>query len=124
MDKHGLHAFYCTYIRPVLDYAAPTWYFLLSKVDQKQLELFQRHATRISLPDLNYLKRLNALELSMLSSVICDISHNIFYKIVKTGKHSLHGRIKVKVNTNHRSSRKPTVFYPPRAKPTKRANSF
>ena len=55
MDTHGLHTFYCTNIRPVLAYAAPAWYFLLSKVDQERLECVQCHATRIILPDLNYL---------------------------------------------------------------------
>ena len=74
MDKHGLHTFYCTNIRPVLAYAAPAWYFLLSKVDQERLECVQRHATCIILPDLNYLERLEALELSTLSSFIYDIS--------------------------------------------------
>ena len=107
MDKHGLHTFYCTNIRPVLAYAAPVWYFLLSKVDQERLERVQRHATRIILP---------------LSGFIYDISKNLFYKIVNNSKHPLHDRIKV--NTNRTSSRKPTVFYPARAKTTKRDNSF
>ena len=122
MDKHGLHTFYCTNIRPVLAYAAPAWYFLLSKVDQERLERVQRHATRIILPDLNYLERLEALELSTLSSFIYDISQDLFYKIVNNSKHPLHDRIKV--ITNRTSFRKPTAFYPPRPKTTKRANSF
>ena len=65
----------------------------------------------------NSLERLEALELSTLSSFIYDISKNLFYKIVNNSKHPLHDRIKV--NPNRTSSHKPTVFYPPRAKTTK-----
>ena len=114
MDKHDLDTFCCTNIRPVLAYAAPAWYFLLSKVNQERLERVQCHAKCIVLPDPNYLEMLEALELSTLSSCIYDISQNLFYKIVNNIKHPLHDRIKV--NTNRTSSRKPTVFYPPRAK--------
>ena len=98
MDKHDLHTFYCTNIRPVLAYAAPAWYFLLSKSDQERLEHVQRHATRIILPDSNYLERLETLELSMLSSFIYDITKNLFCKIVNNSKHPLHNRINVNTN--------------------------
>ena len=122
MDNYGLHTFYCTNIISVLTYAAPAWYFLLSKLDQARLEQVQRHATRIILPDLDYFTRLDILELPMLSDFIYYMSQSLFNKIASNIDHPLHN--KIKVNTNRTSSRKPTNFYPARTRTTKRANSY
>ena len=122
MDTKGLRTFYCANIRSVLTYAAPAWYFLLSKQDQDRLEKVQRYATRIILPDCDYAQRLEVLALPTLCVFIETKGRNLFSKIVSDKTHPLHTR--VRLNTNRTSSRKPAKFYAPQARTAKRAASF
>ena len=122
MNTNGLITFYCTNIRSVLTYAAPAWYTLLSKFDQERLEKVQRCATRVILPDLEYPKRLDVLDLPTLHIFIHNLSQRLFSKIASDVTHPLNSRILV--NSNRTSSRKTTKYYTKASRTTKRAKSF
>jgi hypothetical protein len=122
LNSSGLCTFYFTHIRSILTYAAPAWFFLLSEKDKDRLEKIQRTATRIITPNLEYVDRLNILEMPLLSTFIFTLGHNHFYRILHNPNHPLHNRILV--NTNRTSSRQPTLFKAERARTSKRSNSF
>ena len=69
LDLNTFRILYCTFVRPLLDYAVVVWnpYLYLSK-DVATLELIQRRATKRApgLRNLSYEQRLNKLNLTTL----------------------------------------------------------
>ena len=57
---------YCSFIRPVLEYACPVWHFSLPVFLCDQIEQIQRRALKIIYPDLSYKDGLNELNLPTL----------------------------------------------------------
>jgi hypothetical protein len=65
-EQRDLRNVYCSFIRPVLEYACPVWHFSLPGFLSDQLEQIQRRATRIINPKLSYKDGLNELNLPTL----------------------------------------------------------
>ena len=122
LDQNGLRKFYCSNIRPVLTYAAPAWFFLLSGTNKQRLENVQRAATRTILPDIGYEGRLEVLKLPKLQDFIFDTSFRAFQKIANDIKHPLNHR--VLVNSARTSSRLKTKYCPTVPRTEKRARFF
>ena len=84
LDLNTFRILYCTFVRPLLEYAVATWNPYLSK-DVVALELIQRRATKRApgLRNLSYEQRLNKLNLTTLEErrVRGDLIQQ--YKIVK-----------------------------------------
>ena len=57
---------YCTFVRPVLEYAAPVWHSSLSSHQSEQLERVQRQTLRIFLPEQSYRLSLQSTGLESL----------------------------------------------------------
>jgi len=62
-----LLCFYCSVIRPVLEYACPVWHSSLTAALSRALESLQKRAMNIIFPDMDYklslvMARINTLE--------------------------------------------------------------
>jgi hypothetical protein len=66
MDTNLMRAFYCSFVRPILEYAAPAW--KPSKGDLSILERIQRRATKIprETRDKPYEERLTSFDLQSI----------------------------------------------------------
>ena len=66
-EQRDLRNFYCSFIRPVLEYACPVWHFSLPGFLSDQLEQIQRRVIRIINPNLSCKDGLNELNLPTLA---------------------------------------------------------
>ena len=124
LNADGLKTYFITNIRSILLYGSPAWYTLLSQTCKDSLELIQRSATRVILPDLDYDDRLVQLGLPTLNSFIFTHCQNHFSKIRNDSSHPLFSRIVFNDTNLRRSSRCNTLFRPERTRTAKRSNSF
>jgi len=109
--KETAKSFYKTNVKTAISYAAPAWFCFISENSKRKLELIQRTATRIILPERDsYTTRLNKLSLPTVSEFLFDVCASHFSEIAEDPSHPLFNR--VTFNTFRTSSRKATKFYP------------
>ena len=89
MDTSSLKRFYCALVRPCLTYAAPAWFYLLSKQDRKRLEGMQQAATRVILPDASYALRLKILSMQKIEQFLFSRNYTHFIKISNNSNNPL-----------------------------------
>ena len=64
--QKDLRKVYCSFIRPVLEYACPVWHFSLPAFLSDQIEQIQRRSVKIICPGLSYMDGLKELDLTAL----------------------------------------------------------
>ena len=77
---------YCTFIRPVLECAAPVWHPGLTRTQSDDLEQVQRQCLRILLPEVNYNEALHIAGLQRLSERRSQLCLN-FAKGLESTRH-------------------------------------
>jgi hypothetical protein len=122
LNSQGLKTFYTSHVRSILTYCSPAWYHILSKEKQNSIERVQKAATKIILPSIDYVDRLEVLKLITIHDFIFALSANCFRKISSNPAHPLFS--KVVFNTHRASSRLKTTYRPPRCKTKRRGASF
>ncbi len=85
IPEKDLLTFYCSIIRPNLEYAVPVWGTGLSNALSKSIESIQRRALRIIKSELSYADCLHYFKLKRLDTRRMDICRNIF-KSVRSNK--------------------------------------
>ena len=76
-----LKQFYTSIIRPICEYAVPMWATSIPKHLIQKLEIIQKRATKIMLPNLTYTEALAELKLSTLQDRRMMICKKFFSKI-------------------------------------------
>ena len=122
MNTDGLKPYFCANIRPLISYASPAWFFMLSNRDRDRLEKIQTSTTRTILPDISYEERLEILCLPTVCNFIYEIAKTHFTRIADDPEHLLFSRV-IK-DFSRTSSRNNTVFRPNKCQTQKRAKSF
>ena len=64
--QKDLRNVYCSFIRPVLEYACPVWHFSLPAFLSDEIEQIQRRSVKIICPGLSYTDGLKKLDLTAL----------------------------------------------------------
>ena len=83
-EKHLLH-FYTTVIRPILEYCAPVWHYVLTRTQAQQLKAIQKRAIHVILNlsrGMSYSSMLFAMDLESLTDRRENLSRNFFLDIV------------------------------------------
>ena len=62
--QKDLRNVYCSFIRPVLEYACPVWHFSLAAFLSDQMEQIQRGSVKMICPGLSYMDGLKELNFS------------------------------------------------------------
>ena len=88
LDTEDLHTFYCSIVRPTIEYAAPLWHTSLNIADSNKLENIQKRALRIILPGLPYLSACETLNIPTLAQRRTDICRS-FFKSMTVPSHRL-----------------------------------
>jgi hypothetical protein len=123
LNVEGLKLFYTTNIHSIMCYAIPAFYTFLSEYNKSRLEIVQKAALRVFLPEFDYEERCLALELTNLNDFMFKMCANHFINILRNDSHPLYNRIIF--NTNKRvSSRIAYKFRPRRSRTTQRQCSF
>jgi hypothetical protein len=123
MNEVGLKLFYISKVRSLLTFSAPAWFYFLSKENANRLELIQKSAFKIILPDCNsYNDRLTLLAIPTLEEYIYSQSLQLFKKIFNNPNHPLHCRLSFL--THRTSSRHKFIFSLEKCRTNKRQNSF
>ena len=82
--------FYCTCIKPVLEYCAPVFYHSLSKYLSDDLERVQKRVLSILSPGSSYQYNLGKFQLPTLQRRRQDLCYNEFRRITCDKTHKLH----------------------------------
>lgn len=83
---------YCTYIRPIVEYACEAWHFNLPQYLSDQIENIQKRALRIIFPALKYIDSMSRAKLTTLHerrSVLC----NRFFSNMISPSHKLNALV-------------------------------
>ena len=67
VQSRDLQKVYCSFVRPILEYACPVWHSSLSILLSDQIEHIQKRALRIILPNMSYRESLSMLKLPTLT---------------------------------------------------------
>ena len=100
---------YCSFIRPVVEYASQVWHFSLPHYLNDEVESIQRRALRIALPDLSYDEALDTLKLKTLyhrRQVHCQK----LYKNILTQKNNKLRDLLPELKQNNYNFRNPRKF--------------
>ena len=89
MEAADILKFYCSVIRPVLEYCAQAFHHSLSKY-LEELEIVQKHVLRIISPEMVYCDALEHFQLPTLFQRRVDMCNNLFAKIINDPAHRLH----------------------------------
>ena len=99
VQPSDLKTVYCSFIRPVLEYACPVWHTSLPKFLTDELEHIQKRALKIIVPHLSYSESLIDLKLPTLEErrkLLCrtfyknnysDASSKIFHLLIEPLDH-------------------------------------
>lgn len=81
--------FYCTCVRPVLEYSCETFHFALPNYLSDELERVQKRVTSIIFPGILYSERLQKSGLSLLSDRRLKACSKLFRQIINNPQHKL-----------------------------------
>ncbi len=99
VQSSDLRRVFCSFIRPVLEYACPVWHSSLPNSLSDQIEHIQKRALKIILPYQSYHESLNTLKLPTLTErreslcmrfykkIYCDTSSKLFELLPKPVNH-------------------------------------
>ena len=118
-----LITFYTTCIRPIIEYARPTFHNGLPKYLSDDLERLQKRALRIILPSANYTDALEACNLVSLYDRREVLSTSLFREICNDSSHKLH-HLLPEVNKCRSNLRSKRTFNVPICKTNRLKNSF
>ena len=106
-----LRTIYCSFIRPVMEYACPVWHSSLTMELQKEIEHVQRRALRIIIPYMSYEDALSHLHLESLRDRR-ELLTKSFYRSVLKQDNKLNDLIPTVVNHTYslRSPRNIPMF--------------
>ena len=116
--------FYCTCVRPILEYASPVFHHSLPQYLSDDIERIQRRALKIILPDLSYneaLAKSGLYNLNERRETLCD---KTFSRIVRDPDHKLHALLPPMISECQYNLRNKRVFRLPRCKTNRFKNSF
>jgi hypothetical protein len=116
--------FYCTCVRPVLEYASPVFHHSLPHYLSDDIGIIQRRALKIILPDLTYNEALSKSGLYNLNErreTLCD---KTFSRIVRDPDHKLHALLPPMTSECQYNLRNKRVFRFPRCKTNRFKNFF
>ena len=82
--------FYCTVIRPILEYCAPVFHYSIPSFLSEDLEMVQKRALKIILPTKSYNDILEYFNVQTLSERRDEMSTKLFTNIVNNPAHKLH----------------------------------
>ena len=82
--------FYCTTIRPVLDYCTPVFHHALPAYLNKDIERIQKRVLSIISPHMSYRECLDSLGLPMLYDRRNELCRQLFDSIAINARHKLH----------------------------------
>ena len=82
--------FYCTVIRPVLEYCAPVFHHALPVYLCDDLEHIQKRALSIISPGLSYTDNLMKLNISSLRDRRLKLCKELFQSVISDTEHKLH----------------------------------
>ena len=107
---HDLAQIYCTFVRPILEYACQVWHFSRTEKLANQIEQIQKRAVKTILPNLSsHSERLVFLKLDTLADRRQLLGYKVYKSIVIDDTNKLN-RLP-SVPTNHRYSlRTPKTF--------------
>ena len=91
-----LRIVYCSFIRPILEYACPAWHSSLPQKLRDQVEQVQRRATKVILPSLSYSERLVELDLVTLNERRESLTRR-FYSSVLDSSSRIHDILPARV---------------------------
>ena len=118
-----LITFYTTCIRPIIEYACPTFHNGLPKYLSDDLERLQKRALRIILPSANYTDALEACNLVSLYDRREVLTTSLFREICNDSDHKLH-HLLPEVNKCRLNLRRKRTFNVPICKTNRLKNSF
>ena len=83
MPIHDLASIYCTFVRPILEYACQVWHFSLTEKLSNQIVQIQKRAVKVILPNLpSYSERLDFLKLESQADRTQQFCHKLYRSIV------------------------------------------
>ena len=82
--------FYCTVIRPILEYCAPVFHYSIPSFLSEDLETVQKRALKIILPANSYSETLEYFNLQTLFQRRDEMCNKIFTNITINPTHKLH----------------------------------
>ena len=107
---HDLAQIYCTFVRPILEYACQVWHFSLTEKLSNQIEQIQKRAVKTILPNLSsYSERLVFLKLDTLADRRQLFCHKFYKSIVINDTNKLNKLLPVPTNHPY-SLRVPRTF--------------
>lgn len=89
LPEDDIILFYCTCIRPVLEYCAPVFHHSLSKYLSDDLERVQKRVLSILSPGNSYQHNMEKFQIPTLQSRRQDLCDNLFTKIICEKTHNL-----------------------------------
>ena len=120
-----LMSFYCTVVRPIVEYASPVWHFSLTAAQSDILESLQKRAMNIIFPGDNYTVALTIAGVDTLHSRRETLTRRFFTRHVMDEKSCLHYLLLPKRDENITARlRKSRTFETCRTKTNKFYNSF
>ena len=115
--------FYCTCIRPVLEYCAPVFHHSLPNYLSDDLERVQKRVLSILSPGVPYQQNLKNFKLPTLQSRRKDLCDKLFKKIMCNPLHKLHDLLPQRHQPKY-NLRKKTTFNIPQIKTKRYRNTF
>ena len=82
--------FYCTVIRPILEYCGPVFHYSIPSFLSEDLEMVQKRALKIILPTKSYNDILDYFNLQTLSQRRDEMCTKLFTNIINNPAHKLH----------------------------------
>ncbi len=120
---HDIFSFYCTCIRPVLEYCAPVFHHALPGYLSDDLERIQKRALSIISPYLSYSDSLTTFNIGTLKDRRQKLCKNLFDNVVRNKDHKLHHLLPPE-NTPYYNLRRHRPFDCPAARTNRFKNSF
>jgi hypothetical protein len=104
---------FCSFIRPVLEYACPVWHSSLPNSFSDQIEHIQKRALKIILPDRSYHESLKTLKLLSPPQSLLKYLQITYMKFLnKSGRARCDGKIEMKLGRLCQIMRRSMVFEP------------
>lgn len=108
VPSNDLRSVYCSFIRPVLEYACPVWHSSLTSKLDDEVEKIQRRAVRIICPRLSYADGLVELKLPTLFGRRETLCKSFYLKVLHTSSNL--NALMPEPAQRHHNLRKPRKF--------------
>ena len=120
VPQHDISTFYTAFIRSVLTYAAPAFFYALPKNLKDELVRIEKRAMSIICPGLPYMETIELVNIVPIVDFITGLCSNTFDTIIKDPEHRLNRLIQFSAPSRYALRR----FIVPKCKTDRFGNSF